>query len=72
MGNLSTSLVPMDCWLFMTWMGWQMCVATLNEIRYSAVLLSIAFMGFGCAFYVLFREDAAAASLQADGKNTDG
>jgi len=56
----------------MTWMGWQMCVATLNEIRYSAVLLSIAFMGFGCAFYVLFREDAAAASLQADGKNTDG
>jgi len=44
-----------------------MCVATLNEIKYSVVLLSVAFMGFGCAFFVLFRKDAAEASLTPNG-----
>ena len=46
----------------------QMCVATLDGIKYFLLLLAVALMGFGTAFFLLFRAEAAAASLTPDGK----
>jgi hypothetical protein len=40
-----------------------MCVATFREIRFFLALMAVALMGFGSAFYTLFRAEAADALL---------